>query len=217
MKRGTFIKYGAIFLIFAVMAGLYYFVHKSRNPPSPSLGNRDKIETLPQNNVVYTRLYKDPKSNKVFVRHIIQKPPKEDLSWFTLVKAKDPDQRDRIKSVHLVVKGQKMDGNTTVKQMSNLTLRFSKFSPYFQYYDVNAFDIMNLSNEIGNPIMEFDWISFDVELDFPMSATRKEKEDFVQIYAYGHIVRSDNKDQKTVFYNQDPQYNESFNMIASPK
>ena len=221
VKRDTVIKTsfyigGIGLLIFAVFVGL-----------GRLQGNRDRISILPRDNVVYTRLYKNPQTNQVFVRHMIQRPPREDLQFFTLTKGRGPINwnkfyndkiNDRIKAVHLVVKGTKIDGKSTVKQISNLPMKLYKLSPHIQYYIVGAYEIMTSNNEIGNPIMEFDWISFDVELNnFPVSGTRAEQEDFLQHVIHGGITRANYKDQEHVSHDMDPEYKESFEKIASPK
>lgn len=213
MNRPPILKTIPILIaLIAIIGGAIFLAQKGKPPlPEPEhLDGRAEMPTLQLKNTTYKHLYKSPKDNKVFLRFIIEQPPRGDLEGF-LYKAMAP--KNQIKAVHVVVKGKTAGDKPVVMQMSNLKYKMDMSQGFREYY-VKNIDMMHLSG-INDPIWEYDWISFDVELNFPLRATRAEQEAFMEpLLNAGGIRRYDSVYQRE---SSDSQYDEYFNKIASPK
>jgi hypothetical protein len=117
-------------------------------------------------------VYQTPNKQKVFLRVAVREP-----GYFTGMMLLSHEQdKQSIKAVDVLVRGKTMRGRTAVTGIRALKPQTSEGSPWVEYIVLYS----QLSNLVkDDPILRFEWVSFDIELNFPFTASNSEKRGFL--------------------------------------
>lgn len=140
-------------------------------PPPPPLGRRFLPE-LTAYNTIHHLIYTNKKNNRYFLRVAAQRP-RGYPAYMMLVRQDAP-----VKSVEVVVNAFTRAGKN-IGFAVRIGYKKSPGSPFREYL-VSSTGLNNMYKSDSNDfVVAYDWISFDLELDFPASASREEQRQFL--------------------------------------
>lgn len=217
MKRGSSLKYAAAIVVAALSILGVTMAIRARQGLSP-LGNRLTIPTLPADGKAHYLIYHNPKTNKVFLRIVIQNP---DASFGYLLLSNDGNDQ-YYKSVEVVAQGKTGTGKTAVSTLKDIRYlpRWEGQDPWREYVVLRKHLRVSppATNAPGDDMLHsLDWISFDMELKYPASASRREQRRFLNDVAFFHSVHKlevGNTVDRIRFPVEDPIFMQSLDAFA---
>lgn len=164
-------KYGTAAIIAVGVLALLMMAPQMQG--RPLLGNRSMVPTLTPDDTVQHVVYKNQKNNKYFLRLVLPRPKER----FGLVLYAPKDET--FKSVQVVARAKSVRGKDVVVGRKLKGVVAGAFSPWREYV-VTWSQLQREYKAKDDSITNFEWISFDIELDFPVSAPPAEQRQYLR-------------------------------------
>jgi len=168
-------KYGT-YAIAALGLMVVLLIMAPQMKASPLLGNRSMVPPLTPDDTVQHVLYKNTKNNKYFLRLILPRP-KQRYGLVLVAHESYP-----FKSVQVIARATSVRGKNVVVGRK---LEFVQVTPSpWREYVVTWPQLQRAYKGTDDFVMNFEWISFDIEVDFPVSAPPTEQRQYLRMLTY---------------------------------